>query len=102
MIYVDPLGEFGWNLRGRATRNCHMFTDSLNLRELHEFAAKLGMRRSWFQNSPKCPHYDLTPQRRLEAVRLGAVEVTRREAVGLWRQRRESLSVSHHGSSGEQ
>jgi hypothetical protein len=42
---------------------CHMATDS-DLEELHQMAARLGLRRVWFQNTPTHPHYDLTPGKR--------------------------------------
>lgn len=85
-IYVDPLMSHGWNLRGHAVQNCHLFTDG-TLDELHNFAAQIGMKRSWFQPH-STPHYDLTPSRRKVAVALGAVEVDRRQAVTIWRARR--------------
>ena len=80
MIYVDELrpthkqvGPFppgtGW---------CHLTTDG-PIEELHEFAAKIGMERVWFQNKPSCPHYDLEKVRREEALRKGAVFMSARE-----------------------
>lgn len=91
-IYVDELASWGWKMRGREVRSCHMFTDSLDLEELHVFAERIGMRRTWFQpHSRVSPHYDLTEIRRAAAVRLGAIEVSRRDAVGIWRARREAL-----------
>jgi hypothetical protein len=53
-----------------------MFSDSLD--ELHVFASRIGLRRAWFQNHAKLPHYDLTERRRKAAVALGANEVGRR------------------------
>ena len=53
-----------------------MYADSLE--ELHAFAAKLGLKRAWFQDDPRLPHYDLSPGRRRAAVALGAFEVDRR------------------------
>lgn len=91
-IYVDALESWGWKLRGRTVRSCHMFTDSTDIEELHVFAERIGMRRSWFQPHRVAPHYDLTGTRRALAVRLGAVEVGRREASAIWRQRRESVA----------
>lgn len=64
--------------------SCHLTTDE-SLDALHAFAAKLGMRRSWFQDHLYAPHYDLVPSRRTLAVRLGAVEV---DAVQQARMRR--------------
>lgn len=73
------------------SRWCHLIADTED--ELHEFAARLGMRRSWFQQPkgfgslPLKPesrsaqnwHYDLTAPKRAQAVRMGAVQVTSRE-----------------------
>ena len=55
---------------------CHLQADSLD--ELHEFAARIGMRREWFQpgSRPEAAHYDVTKERRAEAIRFGAVEET--------------------------
>lgn len=64
---------------------CHMLADTRE--ELHIFAARLGMRRAWFQPG-SAPHYDLTPPRRALAVQLGARELSRREMVALIRQLR--------------
>lgn len=54
--------------------SCHLTTDG-PIEELHAFAAKLGMRRSWFQQHPSAPHYDLTASKREKALQLGAVFV---------------------------
>ena len=80
MVYVDPMYANGWVLRGWEVKNCHLIADTDE--ELHAFAEKLGMKRTWFQGG-KTSHYDLTQRRRDEAVRLGAVELTRRE-LALW------------------
>ena len=59
--------------------------------ELHAFAARLGMRRAWFQDKPGRPHhahYDLPERARAEAVANGAVEVTWRELGRMLRDRR--------------
>ncbi len=91
-VYVDPLGDFGWVLRGRPTQSCHLFTDTLELDELHRVAAAAGMKRSWFQDSKSAPHYDLTPSRRAAAIAAGAVEVDRHAAVAIWRARRAFIA----------
>lgn len=91
-IYVDSLESWGWILRGRAIRSCHMFTDAVDLEQLHVFAERIGMRRAWFQEHRIAPHYDLTQSRREAAVLLGAVEVGRRDASNIWRARREAIS----------
>lgn len=87
-IYVDDLRRWGWRLRGRETPSCHLFTDSLDLEDLHRFAEQLGMRRAWFQPHRVAPHYDLTPARRQAALAIGAIEVDRRTACAIWRGRR--------------
>lgn len=82
MIYVDPI--FDGPRVGGNTRWSHMGTDDhseTGLAELHAMAAKIGMRRDWFQNKSYHPHYDLFPARRAAAIRLGAIEVDQREYV---------------------
>lgn len=49
---------------------CHLVADSLD--ELHVFAAKLGLRRAWFQSQSRYPHYDVTIAVRERAFKLGA------------------------------
>lgn len=56
--------------------------------ELHEFAAKMGLKRAWFQNH-KWPHYDLHPARRVVAVRLGAIEVDRKQFIEIYKRIKE-------------
>lgn len=82
--YVDALVTGA----GRRGTSCHLVADSIE--ELHAFAARLGMRHEWFQDirtreEPR-PHYLLTESRRERAVRLGAVQVTRKQMVGVWRR----------------
>lgn len=92
MIYVDPLADHGWILRGIKTENCHMFTDDLDTVLLHKMARDIGMKPSWFQISNSGdPHYDLVKRRREAAIALGAIEVSFDEAVKIWRARREKL-----------
>jgi hypothetical protein len=59
--------------------SCHLTIEGDDLEPLHAFAKRLGMKRSWFQQHPKMPHYDLTPGRRAAALRLGAVFVEARQ-----------------------
>lgn len=56
----------------------HLGADSLE--EMHEFAQRLGLKRSWFQvSSSGIPHYDITRSMRAKAVKMGAEEVTAQE-----------------------
>jgi len=72
----------------------HLTTDG-DVAELHAFAARLGMKRSWFQPHAVADHYDLTPQRRERALMLGAIFVPMREQL---RRRRASEKYLHSQS----
>lgn len=63
-------------------RWCHLYADTVE--ELHAFAARIGMKRAWFQTSRSgTPHYDLTPGRRAAALKAGAVALDRKQARAL-------------------
>lgn len=64
-VYVDN-SRLEW--RGKLW--CHMVADSLE--ELHEFAARLQLKREWFQHRSAYPHYDVTVNVRDRALGLGA------------------------------
>lgn len=72
-VYVDPLVDY----KGDGVLWCHLHADSVD--ELHAFATRLGMKRSWFQDKPFFPHYDLQWRKRALAVRLGAIEISHRD-----------------------
>ncbi len=79
-VYVDqPL----WTLRagGRRMRMSHLWAD--DLAELHAFAARLGLRRAWFQSPPAAswPHYDIAKSTRAQAIAAGAIEADRLAAA---------------------
>ena len=83
VILVDELKDYPggphWN-----TLWCHMASDNLTeegLEELHQMAVRIGLKRAWFQNHPRHPHYDLSPLGRSLAIRAGAVPVSSRELV---------------------
>jgi len=44
------------------TDGTHLIS-TLCVEELHFFAAQVGLRREWFQDHPRHPHYDLTSKR---------------------------------------
>ncbi len=67
--YVDRLRNWGWRLGPSA----HLIADTNE--ELHAMAARLGLKRSWFQPSPSGCHYDLTAKKRALAVALGVIEL---------------------------
>jgi len=77
-IMVDELQQWPTRIRCFMAGSCHLTTDS-SLDELHAFAVRLGLRRSWFQQHPLAPHYDLTIGKRKTALVLGATFVPARE-----------------------
>ena len=88
-VYVDNLSDWGW----RHGLSCHLIGDSVP--ELIRFAASIGMRPEWFQ-PVSSPHFDLTAEKRREAVAKGAVELDRKAFVGKLRElrrRREELAA---------
>jgi Protein of unknown function (DUF4031) len=80
MIYVDALVPSPVSRKWRWSASCHLFADDLN--ELHDFARRMGLQRSWFQPDPRLPHYDLTPRARARALAAGAQSVSRRFVAG--------------------
>lgn len=73
MVYVDDL--FHWP--GHKNMWCHMWADTEE--ELHSMARQIGLKRSWFQNKPGFPHYDLYPSKRSKALIFGAMYMPFRE-----------------------
>ena len=52
-----------------------------DINELHAFAARIGLQRSWFQDKPwPRTHYDVTESKRRQAIAAGAEPVTWRAA----------------------
>lgn len=79
-VYVDD-----WRQEARvgtvSGKWSHLTADTEE--ELHNFAAQLGLKRSWFQHKEGQPwfdHYDITESKRQKAISLGAVPITWREA----------------------
>lgn len=78
MVYVDELRSYSSTQIKPGARRwgrqwCHLWADTEE--ELHQFAARLGLKRSWFQNHHRRPefwHYDLVPAKRTQALELGA------------------------------
>ncbi|NLO92532.1 MAG: DUF4031 domain-containing protein [Elusimicrobia bacterium] len=79
MVYVDVAHACTPTRRWPFTASCHLY--ARDMAALHSFAARLGLRRAWFQGNSKLPHYDLTVNKRALALRLGAVEKEIREVM---------------------
>lgn len=82
-VYVDELRSYDEASIKPAARQfgkrwCHMTADTEQ--ELHDFAARLGLKRAWYQIGGRrvwhwyLSHYDLVPSKRALAVKLGAEE----------------------------
>ena len=73
-IYVDWMQPCVPNKNWKYSENCHLMADTEE--ELHDFAVNvLGLRKGWFQNHVRHPHYDLTRSKRVLAVKNGAFTV---------------------------
>lgn len=75
-VYVD---EAVWEWKGK--KWCHLLAD--NLEELHNFAKDLDLEKYMFQKPPKVkyPHYDITENKRYQAIRKGAIAIDRKETI---------------------
>jgi hypothetical protein len=97
-VYVD---EAVWQRRGR--RWCHLVADLPE--ELAEFAARMGLRRAWLQTKAGRPwkdHYDLPGWARVEAIRLGALELSMREMGAHLARRRAAFREEVAAGTGTQ
>jgi hypothetical protein len=72
-VYVDDA-----RIRWRGMEWSHLVGDTPD--ELHDAAARLGLRREWAQDKGRTLHYDLPEHLRVQAIELGvAVSITWRE-----------------------
>lgn len=86
-VYVDPMQPTLHNSRWHYDQGCHLLADTIE--ELHAFANRLGLKRSWFQNQDhSLPHYDLTAYKRKVAVIFGAVEIDMQRVAQMMKDRR--------------
>lgn len=70
-VYVDEIRKHPTGPLCFRDGACHMLADSLD--ELHAMASTIGLKRAWFQDHPRHPHYDLTAAKRSAALKAGAV-----------------------------
>ena len=88
-VYIDPLMTCLVSAAWKWPKSCHMFVGpETDIEVLHQFAARIGMKRAWFQHKPgkKMPHYDLNERRRKAAVANGAIALDRAAAVQVIRR----------------
>lgn len=91
-VYVDALLPCLPNKNWKYRKSCHLYADTES--ELHEFAISLGLRRSWFQKFPRrLPHYDLTENKRSQALRRGAIDGGREKVVEFIRKFRSGEMI---------
>ena len=83
-VYVDN-SRLSW--KGKLW--CHLVADSVD--ELHAFANALGLRRAWFQQKTRYPHYDVTISIREKALKLGAIDGDKVTVVAKAKQLRLEL-----------
>jgi hypothetical protein len=80
-VYVDDTSIPAEVRNGSRVHNSHwshLTADTAE--ELHAFAQRLGLKRTWFQ-AGRHPHYDVTEGKRNRALQLGAQPITWREAA---------------------
>lgn len=84
-VYVDNAA-----VPARGKKWFHMTADTLA--ELHAFAARIGLKRCWFE-SGRHKHYDVTAQQRQAAIEAGALAVRSREVVLACRRLQAALDA---------
>ena len=97
MIYVDDFrvpARVGRTSGRWSHLTCGPFDD---IAELHAFAGRIGLQRSWFQAKgwPR-DHYDVTDSKRAEAIAAGAVAITWRELGQMINRAKDVWRKSEH------
>lgn len=105
-VYVDNAG-IPATVGARSSRWSHLTADDRE--ELHVFAERLGLRRTWFQTCKSaicqppedCPHwhYDVTESKRTAAIAAGAVSIDIRELGAIISARRAEMRASKETAS---
>ena len=70
MIYVDRYLDWMISDKPKWRDGGHLF--GTDLEALHAFAKSIGLRREWYQGK-QFPHYDLTKNKRAQAIQAGAI-----------------------------
>lgn len=75
------------------TDGVHLVSDT-SVDELHEFAQGIGLKREWFQDKLREPHYDMTVRWRAKrAEDHGAIVVSTREIIMALRRWRTAVGM---------
>ena len=82
-VYVDPLIPAVKSRVWRWSHSAHLFADTLE--ELHAAAARIGLKKAFFQDREYFPHYDLTANKRARAIGLGVIPLSSELAIAKWR-----------------
>ena len=73
-VYVDSMQVTIPNKKWPYNTGCHLTADTK--KELHVFAVNiLHLKKNWFQDHPRHPHYDLTLGKRRAAILNEAIEI---------------------------
>lgn len=83
-VYIDALIKWGGSATFKWKESCHMFADTPE--ELHAMAKKIGLKREWFQDHSRLPHYDLNKKRRVAAIKAGCIEADRKKTVSMMKK----------------
>lgn len=77
-----PFGHLQW---------AHLFDDGDDLEALHRFAARIGLKRAWFQNHHRHEHYDVTAGMHRRALKAGATLIAGDELRAYYRARADGV-----------
>lgn len=94
-VYVDEIIDYGERALAKGLPSTHWAHLTADTRaELHTVAGRLGLARAWFQDDPVIWHYDVTTNKRHQAIRLGATELDWREMGQLIERRRAQHAIA--------
>lgn len=85
-VYVDD-SKMEWN--GMVL--CHLIADDIY--ELHDLAMSIGLKVCWFQNK-KHPHYDISLEKKQLAIKKGAIEISRKDAIRILKGQQPKVQLN--------
>jgi hypothetical protein len=86
MIYVDsPTPQYMGHASAQTRRHgdvwCHLWCDYGEEEALHKLAARIGLKREWYQRNSTRDHYDCIPRKGELAVEAGAMRREFRDGI---------------------